>query len=402
MSLDEMLRMALASLAANKTRAFLTMLGIWIGVASILAIVAIGNGGKALVIGAISSGSQRNVIQIVPRELVAPGLPQPGQVLSIDDSDLAIAASFSGVESVNETFYGTAVVQSGDKSDNVTLFAGPADLDHLARFVVVRGHMFTAEDVLSHGNVAVISQSLANKLFGSGNPLGAVITLSGVPLEVIGVAEPEQASLYSLVMGSDNLYIPDTTCEDIFPNWTASEMDVVVNPGVDVQSLAKRIVLALNIHAGDPTAFVDSSGLVASVAALIGKVTTILTAVIGAVAGIALLVGGVGVMNIMLVSVTERTQEIGIRASLGARKRDIVLQFLVESMAITSLGGVAGIATGLAVSGALRALTGIPAFVPWPVGALAFVFSAAIGVVCGLYPAVKAANLNPIDALRYE
>ncbi|WP_304459860.1 ABC transporter permease, partial [Alicyclobacillus sendaiensis] len=273
MNIDEMLRIAFSSLAANKARAFLTMLGIWIGVAAILAIVAVGNGGKALVIGAISNGSQSNVIQIVPRELVAPGLPQPGQVLSIDSSDLSIAASFSGVESVSETFYGTAVVQSGDKSDNVTLFAGPADLDQLARFLVVRGRMFTSQDVLSHANVAVISESLANKLFGSGNPLGAVITLSGVPLEVIGVAQPEQASLYSLVMGSDNLYIPDTTCEDIFPNWTASEMDVVVKPGVPVQSLASRILLALNIHAGDPDAFADSSGLLASVAALVTKVT---------------------------------------------------------------------------------------------------------------------------------
>ncbi|SIS58949.1 ABC transporter permease [Alicyclobacillus vulcanalis] len=402
MNIDEMLRIAFSSLAANKARAFLTMLGIWIGVAAILAIVAVGNGGKALVIGAISNGSQSNVIQIVPRELVAPGLPQPGQVLSIDSSDLSIAASFSGVESVSETFYGTAVVQSGDKSDNVTLFAGPADLDQLARFLVVRGRMFTSQDVLSHANVAVISESLANKLFGSGNPLGAVITLSGVPLEVIGVAQPEQASLYSLVMGSDNLYIPDTTCEDIFPNWTASEMDVVVKPGVPVQSLASRILLALNIHAGDPDAFADSSGLLASVAALVTKVTTILTAVIGAVAGIALVVGGVGVMNIMLVSVTERTQEIGIRVSLGARKRDIILQFLVESMVITSLGGVAGIATGFALSAALRAITGIPASVPWTMGAVAFGFSAAIGVICGLYPAVKAANLNPIEALRYE
>ncbi|KRW92865.1 hypothetical protein SD51_00860 [Alicyclobacillus tengchongensis] len=398
----EMVSMALISLRTNKLRSFLTMLGILIGVASIIAIVAIGNGGKAAVLGAIASGSAQNTIQIVPRELVAPGLPQPGQVLAIDESDLAIAASFSGVQQVNYTLYGTAVVGSGNRSDNASIEAGPANLNELTRLQITRGHMFSQADVIGHRDVAVLSQSLANKLFGSGNPIGGLVTVSGVPLQVIGVAVSQQASLFSLFMGSDALYMPATTCQDLFPNWSISEMDVQAAPGTNLQNLAQRIVTALNIHAGDATAFADSSGLASSVGALLSKVTTILTLVIGAIAGIALLVGGVGVMNIMLVSVTERTQEIGIRISLGATRTAILFQFLVESATITAIGGLAGVVIGSLIGLGIRMATGIPASVPWPIAVLSFLFSAVIGVVCGLYPANKAARLNPIEALRYE
>lgn len=398
-----MFRMAFASLLANKLRGFLTMLGILIGVASIIAIVAIGNGGKAAVLGAIASQNLQDTIEIIPSELVAPGLPQPGQVLSLDDTDFSIAEGFQGVSQVNYTIYGTANVSTSSHTNNASIEAGPSDLDDLARFSVISGHMFQTSDVIAHRKVAVLSQSLASALFGAnGNPIGATVTVEGTPLQVIGVAASQEANLFSLFLGSNYLYMPATTCRDLFPNWGISEMDIQVSPNANRSDLAKRIVTALNIHAGDATAFEDSSGFLAGIAGVVQKVTTILTIVIGAIAGIALLVGGVGVMNIMLVSVTERTQEIGIRMSLGATRGVILLQFLIESMTITTIGGVAGILLGGGVGVAVSVVTGIPTYVSWQISVLSFLFSAAIGVLCGLYPANKAARLDPIDALRYE
>jgi putative ABC transport system permease protein len=175
-----------------------------------------------------------------------------------------------------------------------------------------------------------------------------------------------------------------------------------VAPGVDKADLSHRIVTALNIHAHNADAFIDSSGLLLGVEQTVGKVTAILTLVIGAVAGIALIVGGVGVMNIMLVSVTERTEEIGIRMSLGATRGAILLQFLVESVLITVLGGILGILLGLSASWVVHWLTPLPSVVSWQAVLIGFLFSVAIGIVCGLYPANKAAKLNPIEALRYE
>lgn len=402
MNVVEMFRAAFSSLLSNKLRAFLTMLGILIGVASIIAIVAVGNGGKSAILGAISSGKLQDTIQIIPKELVQPGLPQPGQVLSIQPADIDIAEQFSGVERVDYTIYGNAAVSAASSTANASLEAGPSDLNDLARFVVLKGHMFQQSDVVAHRPVVLLSQTLASKLFGSGNPVGATVNISNMPFQVIGVTASQEANLFSLFLGSDYIYMPATTSQDLFPYWSISEMDVQIAPNTDKNQLAQRIVTALNIHAGDASAFEDSAGFLAGIAGTIEKVTTILTAVIGAIAGIALLVGGVGVMNIMLVSVTERTQEIGIRMSLGATRAAILMQFLIESMTITLIGGIAGILLGVGVGVSVSIVTQVPTYVSWPVILFSFLFSAVIGILCGLYPANKAARLHPIDALRYE
>ncbi|MBX6353888.1 MAG: ABC transporter permease [Thermoflavifilum sp.] len=402
MNLAEMVLSAWDALRANKLRSVLTMLGIWIGVASIIAIFAIGQGGQSAVVSVIESQRLQRTIQILPREWIEPGLPQPGQVLSISDADLALARSFSGVASVGYTLYGQGPVSAVGHTVNASIQAGPADLDELARFMVVQGRMFTATDVVAHRPVALVSQSLAKKLFGAASPVGRTVQVGGHPVHVIGETVSTQLGILSTLLGADEIYMPATTCRDFFPWWSITEMDVEVAPGVDKADLSRRLVTALNVRAGNPDAFVDSSGLWTGIEHMVDTVTRILTWIIGAVAGIALLVGGVGVMNIMLVSVAERTQEIGIRASIGARPRDILAQFLVEAVVITSLGGVAGIGTGIGVAAAVRAITGLPVGVGWPVVIGSFAFSAWIGLICGLYPAMKAARMNPIDALRYE
>lgn len=378
------------------------MLGILIGVASIIAIIAVGEAGKRAIVGAISSRNLSQTIRILPKELVVPGLPQPGQVLSISPNDFRIVQQFPKVTQVDYTMYGQSPVATGKHSINASVDGGPSYLNDLAKFTVTRGHMFQQSDIIAHQQVVLLSQSLAGKLFGSGNPVGASVSIGGRPFQVIGVTVPNQVNVLSFFYGSDYAYIPETTCRQMFPNWGISEMDVGVAPGANKPALSKRIVTALNVNAHNASAFEDSSGFLGGIERTIAKVTSILTLVIGAIAGIALFVGGVGVMNIMLVSVTERTPEIGIRMSLGATRGMILTQFLIESMVITLIGGIGGILLGIGLSVAVTLTTHIPTYVSWPVVVLSFLFSAVIGILCGLYPANKAARQNPIDALRYE
>lgn len=402
MNLPEMISSAWTSLMSNKLRSFLTMLGILIGVASIIAIVAIGQGGKSAIVSIIESNRAQQTIQILPTELVQPGLPQPGQVLSFSDQDFNIARQFTGVQSVYYTLSGQGDVSYAGKDVAASLDAGPSYLDELSHFVVVQGRMFSTVDVVAHRRVGLISQSLAKKLFGNASPVGKVVTIGGYPMQVIGVTASTQFNILSGFFGTDTFYFPATTCHDMFPWWNISEMDVQVSPTANKTALSHRIVTALNIHAHNAQAFEDASGFLVGVEQTVGKITGILTLIIGAIAGIALIVGGVGVMNIMLVSVTERTSEIGIRMSLGATRRAILLQFLIESILITVLGGAIGIAIGVIGAIVVSWVTKLPTNVSWLAVLIGFAFSIVIGVLCGLYPANKASKLHPIDALRYE
>ncbi len=402
MNAGEMVAASFAALRANTLRTFLTMLGILIGVASIIAIVSLGRGGQSAIVSTLESSRMQRTIQILPTELVEPGLPQPGQILSFDASDFDIARQFSGVADVFYSQSGTAVLSAGNQTVTASVVSGTNYLDELQHFEVIQGRMFTQGEVIAHRPVALLSQSLAEQLFKKQSPIGQTVSISGQPLEVIGVTQSTTFNFMSTFYGTENIYLPYTTCSDLFPNWSISEMDIEVAPNVDKNALAQRIVTALNIHAGNAQAFEDSSKFYAGLEQTIGKITSILTLVIGAIAAIALVVGGVGVMNIMLVSVTERTQEIGIRMSLGASRTAILLQFLTEAVMITVIGGALGVVVGMAAAFTVHYATGLPALVSWWSIVVSVVFSAVIGLLCGIYPANKAARQNPIDALRYE
>lgn len=402
MNLREMFLDAGTSLLMNKLRSVLTMLGIVIGVASIVAILALGQGGKSAIVSVIESNQTQQTIQILPKELVEPGLPQAGQVLSFSPQDFQLVHQFSGVKNVYYALNGTAAVAGRNQTVTANIQSGPSFMNELAHFDVIKGRMFSNAETLAHAPVVVLSQSLAQKLFGNTSPVGQIVNIGGKPLRVIGESQASQVDILSSFYGTDNVYMPYTTCADLFPGWSIMEMDVEVAAGVNKAELSQRIVTALNIHAHNAQAFEDGSSFYAGVERIIQKITRILTLVIGSIAAISLVVGGVGVMNIMLVSVTERTQEIGIRMSLGATRRAILLQFLLESVVLTFIGGAVGVGLGTLIAFIVRATTHLPAVVPLWVDLSSAMFSILVGLVCGLYPANKAARQNPIEALRYE
>lgn len=402
MSVLELVTASVWSLTANKLRSALTMIGIFIGVASILAILAIGSGGKAAILSTLESARLQQTIQVVPSELLEPGIPQPGQPIEFTPEEFNLARQFSGVADVYDTLYGQAAIASSSHSANASVEAGPDFLDEIGHFTVISGRMFSGLDVVAHRRVVLLSSALAQQLFGKQNPLGHTVTIQGQALVVIGTATSSQGNLLSGLVGGSYAYLPATTCTDLFPWWTVSEMDVQAEPNVNKEELSRRIVTALNIHANSPGAFEDSSGSLVGIEKTISTVTTILTLVIGSIAGIALIVGGIGVMNIMLVSVRERTQEIGIRIALGATERDIMLQFLIESATLTMMGGLLGVVAGFLASMVIHAVVHFPTYIPWWADLGSVLFSGVVGIVCGLYPANQAAKLNPIDALRHE
>lgn len=399
----ELWRSALESLMSNKLRSILTMVGIIVGVASIITIVAIGQGGKASIINEIESGNPQDTVEIVPKSLLSqPGAISSTEITSFSPADFDMVRSFSGVRDVYTTPQVTDTAANGGKHDTVVVSSGPSYLPDLDKFKITAGRMYLPMDDTAHRHVAVISSQVADDLFGSSKAaLGQLIALQGQLLQVIGIAESTDTSPLARLVPDRNVYIPNSTFSDLYPGQPIQVMDVRVQPNQDKAALTSRIIAVLNAkyHAN---AFTNASAYIASFTQVISKVTTTMTVIIGAIAAIALFVGGVGVMNIMLVSVTERTREIGIRMSLGATRTTILWQFLVEAMVLTTLGGGLGILVGWLLSVIVSASFHLPSLVSWQSVVGSFVFSAVIGILCGLYPASRASRLNPIEALRYE
>ena len=395
------------ALSANKARSGLTMLGIIIGIASVISMTAIGQGAQNSISNSIQSiGS--NLVIIMPGAQRSFGGPSAGrggaQSLTIEDAD-AITAQVSNVSAVvREVTSRKQVVASGNNT-NTSIIGTEASYATVRNVSIDEGNFLSAQNVSAGAKVAVLGPTTRDDLFGVGatNVVGQKIKISGSEYNVIGITVAKGGSGFS--NSDDAIYIPYTTAQRYLSgNKYLSEIDVSAQSS-DVSTQVQNDItdLLLNRHnISDPTKADFNILNQADIIATASSVTGTFTILLAAVAGISLIVGGIGIMNMMLTTVTERTREIGLRKAIGAKKRDINKQFLIEAVMLTFIGGIIGVILGWLISFGVTYLGVLQTSVSVSSVLLAFGVSAGIGIIFGYYPARRAANLNPIDALRYE
>jgi putative ABC transport system permease protein len=399
------LRIALRALARNKLRAFLTMLGIIIGVGAVIAMVAIGEGAKSTIRAQIAALGT-NVLIVLPGSNVQGGVRAGfGNVNTLLDADgKAMARELPSVAFVSPVLRRQEQVVAANLNWG-TLAQGVApEFQQIRDWEVAQGRFLHEGDMESAAKVAVIGQTVARQLFGSDDALDAVIRIRNIPFRVIGVLVPKGQTGQGTDQ-DDTVMIPYTTMQKRLMRitWVQSIVVKAVN-AERVDEAQEQITLLLRQrHRIGPEREDDFN--VRNLSDIAEAATTtarVMAVLLGSVASISLLVGGIGIMNIMLVSVTERTREIGIRMAVGARSRDIMLQFLVEAVVMAATGGLIGILLGIGSSELIKQWAQWPTLINPAIIAIAFLFSGAVGVFFGFYPAKKAANLDPIEALRYE
>lgn len=399
MSWLEGLKGALISLRANKLRAGLTMLGIIIGIAAVIAVVTIGMGGKAAVMQEMEKTGVN--LFILYTKTMGKGGGQEGASLTLQDVE-SLKRALPQVKDLVPTSleYGSAEVNQRRVSAMVV--GTTSGFAEIRRRETSKGRFFTKEEFTADRRVIVIDQKLADELFGAGNPLGQQVLIHNVPCRVIGVLAKDKSAFAQFDMGPQNLYayIPWGTWADIFGSRRVDQIEGATFNEADLEGTIASAKRILNQRHGTTDQYEVFN--VQQLVQTANQITKILTSIIGVVAGISLLVGGIGIMNIMLVSVTERTREIGLRKALGAKERDILNQFLLEATVISLIGGLLGIALGSGSALLAASLLQWPAILSGWAITLAVSFSIAVGLFFGYYPAWKAAKLEPMAALRYE
>jgi putative ABC transport system permease protein len=394
MRLVEAWRVALEALRANRLRSGLTMLGVVIGVAAVVVLVAIGTGAKEEVEAQVE-GLGSNLLIVVPGKVAFGSAPTLSR-LQLSDVDAVtrivgdrnrVAATVSSGETVGAGATNTFTSVLGVLETTPQVF-----IRHLSR-----GAYLTRSDVDTQRRVAVLGAGTAKQLFGDRDPIGQQMTIAGVRFRVVGVFAPLGQSLG--VNRDEEVHIPITTAHRLFGTTRVDGFAIKAADRSQLETLGQRIVTELS-HRHPDTEF--SAVTQEQILGVLGKILGVLTGVLAAIAGISLLVGGVGVSNIMLVSVRERTREIGLRKAVGARPRDISVQFLLEAVLLTCIGGVTGMALGVSAALLVASLSPVPAAITWWSLALAFGVSAAVGIVFGVVPAQRAGRLDPVVALRTE
>jgi putative ABC transport system permease protein len=402
MDFREAIALAVEMLAANRVRTALTMLGVVIGVAAIILLVSVGEGATAYITRELV-GLGTNLLIITPGKTQSSGgfHPPVGSTvrkLTYEDA-VALRRRTGLLTDAVPIVLGTGKVRYLGVSRDTSVVGVTPEFQRVRHLYVEIGQFVSDDDVEGHRRVVVLGRTVKHELFGDENPLGRFVTLADARYRVIGIMERKGVSLGFDI--DDLVFIPVKSAQDLFDTDRLFEILAAVGAADDVDRATQQVKeVLIRRHGGREDFTVTSQG------AMLSAFTTILrilTAVLGGIAGISLIVGGIGIMNIMLVSVRERTREIGIRKAVGARRRDILRQFLLESAVLSSLGGLLGIGVGVGASTALSLLfTYLPTRVSlWSV-LLAFGFSVAVGIFFGVYPARRAAHLDPIQALRYE
>ncbi len=384
------------------------MLGIIIGVGAVIAMLAVGNGARKRIAEQISSMGS-NLVMVLPGATTAGGVrmgsgTQP--TLTMGDAE-AIQRECSAVSNVAPVLSGVAQVVYGHQNWSTGVVGTTPDMLTVRDWPLAAGRSFTDQDVKSGTKVCLLGQSVIDNLFGDLNPVGQVVRIKNVPFTVIGVLDEKGQSTHGQDQ-DDTILVPVTTAQKklfgtTFPGMVRIIM-VKAKSSDDLASAEKQIneLLRQRHHIGPKQDNDFTVRNLTSIMQTAEQSTKIMTILLGAIASVSLLVGGIGIMNIMLVSVTERTREIGIRMAIGAKTWDIRLQFIIEALILSLIGGVAGIIAGISSSELISMLAGWTTIVSPLSILLAFGFSGMVGIFFGFYPAYKASLLDPIEALRYE
>jgi putative ABC transport system permease protein len=409
-AVGQSIRIALRSLRVNKLRSALTMLGIIIGVGAVIAMVAVGAGASARVAEQIQSlGS--NLIIVLSGSVTAGGvrIGQGSQLTITEDDSAAIAREITAVQVSAPSMRGTAQVVFGNLNWATTIQGVTADYFEARDWVILNGRGLGPEDVDGATKVCLLGQTTVLNLFGDTDPIGQIIRIKKVPFTVIGTLDRKGQTSWGQDQ-DDVILMPISTAKKKVLGKSNSNpravqaISVKIRPGEDMRDAEVQLrELLRQRHRLQP--YQEDDFNVRNLSEILQtqeESSKVMTYLLAAIASVSLLVGGIGIMNIMLVSVTERTREIGLRMAVGARGRDILGQFLIEAITLSLIGGVIGIAAGLGGAEALSYFAAWRTVVAPGAIALAFGFAAAVGVFFGFYPARKAARLDPIEALRYE
>jgi len=416
-NLLEAFRIAMRALTANKMRSILTMLGIIIGVAAVIALMSVGQGVQVMVTKQLQSAGS-NLLIVVPGSLKD---AQPGDPRTRRPSKPLTNGDWMAIRDPLQVPHLAAVVPEADGRGNVSygkttlalsITGSNEEYPDVRNYYPVDGRFLSEEDVLSEARVAILGSNVAEKLFPPDvYPIGQSIRINNIPFRVIGMMEKKGGSSFG---SFDNMvFVPFTTAQQrLFPHLRSprgeptlslilAKVDSEENIDLAAASIEDLLRARHNITYLDEDDFSVINQ--ADILDIFGSITGVLTTFLGGIAAISLLVGGIGIMNIMLVSVTERTREIGLRKAVGAKRRDILLQFLVEAMVLSLIGGIIGMILGFVGAQALASFSkDLQAVISWSSIILATSFSALVGLFFGIYPALRAAQLHPIDALRYE
>jgi putative ABC transport system permease protein len=404
--LDDVIEETAFSVSSNKVRSALTILGIVVGIASVIVMVAIGQGAQLSITNSISQAGS-NLIMVMPGFGGGAGAVRGarGAATSLTEQDAeAIASQISGVAGVSQERSTRQQVIAGANNTNTQIMGATPVYASVHSIQLAEGQFIQAENVSSVARVAVLGPTARDDLFGEGaNAIGKRIRVNGIDFRVVGVTVSKGGSgfnnqddvIYVPLTAAQQLLVGDTHLSQISIQAASAEQIATVQADVTTLLLARHKI-------SDPQSADFNVLSQSDIAATASTITGTFTIVLASIAGISLLVGGIGIMNMMLTAVTERTREIGLRKAVGARRADISVQFLAESVALTFLGGLIGVLLGIGVSAALSGLVGITTQVSIPSVLLAAGVSIGIGIVFGYYPALRAASMNPVEALRYQ
>ncbi len=402
------LLIALRALRVNKMRSLLTMLGIIIGIAAVIAMVAIGAGASQMISDQIASVGS-NLLLVIPGSTTSGGLRTGSggaPTLTYDDAK-AIKAECPSVANVAPTVRGSAQIVYGNQNWSTIVMGASAEMLAVRDWPLVSGRNLTPSDVEGAAKNCLVGQTVAENLFGDTDPIGKIIRVKKIPFVVVGLLGRKGQSPQG-VDQDDTIFVPLRTAQrKLFSSQFSNAVNAIMvqAKGAEVLKKAEEEITSLldQRHRIGPSRERDFTVRnLSEMLAIAEQSSKVMSILLGAVASISLVVGGIGIMNIMLVSVTERTREIGIRMAIGAKQRDILLQFLTEAVLLTTCGGIIGMGVGVAGATVVSKLMEWPTLISTTAIVIAFLFSAGVGVFFGFYPARKAAALNPIEALRYE